>query len=126
MKTKLYICCKCGWGLSSSPCMFFGWWFSLCEPPRSQSTPQVFLWCSLPSLNSPLILSATLPQDSQAPPNVWLWISACFHSLLDEASQETVVLGSCLHSRGSLIVSGVGSLPWDGSQIWIVIGWLFP
>jgi len=45
----------------------------------------------------------------------------CLHLLLDEASQKTAMLGSCLQAQQStVIMSGVGS------QVGAVIGSLFP
>lgn len=47
--------------------------------------------------------------------------------MLDEASQETVIVGSIgKHSRVLIIVSEIGSLEWGGSQVGPVIGKLFP
>ena len=36
MKLKLHICKYEGMVDRASPCMLFGWWFSLCEPPLSK------------------------------------------------------------------------------------------
>jgi hypothetical protein len=47
--------------------------------------------------------------------------------LLGGAPQRTVMLGSCLQVyRLALKESGIGSCPWDGSQIGPAIGWPFP
>jgi hypothetical protein len=82
------------------------------------------------SLTAPAhsILSRTLPQNSQS--SAWclaVGLCVCLNALLDETSQETVMLGSCLQAQQRIINSvRVGSLPWDGSHLGPVIGWLFP
>ena len=50
----------------------------------------------------------------------------CFLLLLDEASQQIVVLDYCKDIRVSFIVSQAVSLTWNGSQVWALSGWLFP
>lgn len=32
----------------------------------------------------------------------------------------------CEHNRLSLLVSGIGAFPWDGTQAGLIIGWPFP
>ena len=80
--------------------MIFDWWFDFSEPPWAQ----VILLCrfscvSLISLAS-LILHPTIPQDSLSSAIVRLAVGLCicFHQLLDEASQKTVMLGSWLQA----------------------------
>ena len=110
-------------GPGSSPSVFFGWCFSLCEPPWAQAS---WLWrfpCDVldpsNSLN-PIPLSSTRLPSSSA----WclaVGLSICFHPLFDEASQETVIVGFCKHSRVSLIVSGW--LPWVSryANCWLAV-----
>jgi hypothetical protein len=70
--------------------------------------------------------SPNLPQDS--PSSAWclaVGVCICLHLLPDEASQGTVMLGSCLQAQQSVINSVRG---WrshmDGSQVGAVIGFL--
>lgn len=60
--------------------------------------------------------------------NIWLWVSGSpFQPLLDEGSQESVMLSSCLQAWQNIINSvWVGFLPWDNSFVEQIIGWPFP
>jgi hypothetical protein len=73
------------------------------------------------SLLDPSILPPTFTQDS--PGSIW-WLAVglciCFGQMFGGTSQGTFILGSsyvCKHNRVSLILSGIGSCPWDGSQV---------
>jgi hypothetical protein len=135
MKTKQHICYKCvyggvGSGLPSSgtshyECSLIGGSVSV--------SPHVFRLvdsvCLLVLTLIPpvcLFLSLTLLWESRI--SDWclaVGLCNCFHQLLDEASQEAVMLSSCLQTsdrRVSLIVSGVGFFSWDMFQVGPVIG----
>jgi len=64
----------------------------------------------------------------QAPPNVWPWVSASESAAGWNVSEDSHVrfLSASIREYLSLIVSGIGAYPWDGSQVGPVIGWLFP
>lgn len=64
-----------------------------------------------------LSLSPTLPRDSSSTTCcLAVGLCICFHPLLDEASQETVMLGSCLKPQQNIINRVWGRL--------FPIGWL--
>lgn len=77
----------------------------------------------LVSLSCPSVLAPTLPQDSQM--SIYylaVGLSICFDLLLGGASHRTVTLAHvCKHSRESLIVTVVASLPSGGSQVGPII-----
>ena len=77
---------------------------SLCTPTGpSRLTPQVFP-VSLTPLACSLLPTALMPE--LRPPDVWLWVSLHpFHPLLDEASQKTVMRGSCLQAQQRIIMN---------------------
>ena len=87
MKTKLHICYKCIGGLGPAPaCSLVGGSVSLSSHVfRLVDTIGLLVVSLTPP--APSLLSPTLP-------DVWLWVCICFHLLLDEASQEIVMLGS--------------------------------
>jgi hypothetical protein len=117
-----------GWGRSSL-FMLFGWWFSVWEPSRVQvswhcwSSSRVSISCGL--LNPP-------PNSSKRLRELRLMFDCgslhMFQSAVDTASQKTFMLGSCLQVLQNIIklVSGIGSCPWNRSQVGPVIGWPFP
>lgn len=79
----------------------------------------------------PSSLLTSIPHSSTRHPKLCLisgvGLCICSHQMLDEASQETVRLRSCLQAEQSIIiVSGVNSVTWDGSQVGVVIVWLLP
>lgn len=87
----------------SSHRMLLGWWFSLWEPPHPRHGLRLvdsvgFIVVSLTPL-APSILS---PHHFTRNPKLRLMFDCglciCFHQLLDEASQETVMLGSYLQA----------------------------
>jgi hypothetical protein len=94
--------------------MFFGWWFSLCDFHGLRLINSAGLLCgvldSSVSPNPPHShSSARLPSSAQ-----YLGLYICFHQLLNEDSQKTVMLGSCLQAQQSIINSInrlFGSLP---------------
>ena len=117
----------CG-GLGLAPtCSLVGGSVSV-SPHGSRLVDSVGLLVVSLTLLAYSVLSSTPSQDS--PSTAWCFsvgLCSCLHLLLDEASQEMFMLGSCLQdSRVSSIVSEVGSFTWDRSQVGTVIGCLFP
>lgn len=60
--------------------------------------------------------------------NIWLQVSSSVPiwfqmKALRRQLQEFLI---CMHSKLSLLVSGVTTFPWDGFQVGPVIHWLFP
>ena len=73
---------------------------------------------------APSVLSLSLPQDSLHSGVGVLYI--CFHQLLDEASQMTVMLGSCMQAYQSInnsVRGWLSAMEWVSSWVshWLAI-----
>lgn len=116
-------------GLNSTQCLLFGWWFSVEESPKIQI--RWLCWSSYGALipfgwlNSSLNSSTRLPElfPIFGCRTLYLFPSAAGWRPLKE---KLFYIPICKHKQVSLIVSGVGSSPWDGSQVCVVIGGPFP
>ena len=95
MKTKLLICLICAGDLDPAhACSLVGDSISG-SPQGSRLVDSVGLLVESLSPPAPSIMSSTLPTAPQALP---VGVCICFHLLLDEASQETVISGSFQHA----------------------------
>ena len=96
MKNKLHIYYKCGGGgLDSAPTRSLVGGAGSGNPhgPRLVDSVALLLVSSCDVHFYPTLFHKT----SQILPDIWLWdLCICPHLLLDEATQGTIVLGSCL------------------------------
>jgi hypothetical protein len=93
------------------------------SPHKARLVDSVGLMSLTPLAQS--ILSPILPQDF--PGTTWcvaVGLCICFHKQLDEASQETVMLGSCLQAQQSIICSVRDWLSYMGCMSSWVSHWL--
>ena len=123
MKTKLHICYKCVRGLDPLP-VYFLVGGSVSEPPQAhQLTLGVFCGVFDPSssLSSVLHSSTGLPEDClMSGCGSLSSVSTCFWKSLSGDNYARL-----LSENISLIVSEIGSLTWNVSQVGPIIGWLF-
>ena len=91
----------------------------------SRLVDTVGLPVGLPSPSAPSLLALILPYGSlTSVPFFVVGICICFSQLLGRAYQRTGVLGSCCKQNiASIIVSGIGAHPWNGSQVGTVKVW---
>jgi len=99
MKIQLYICYKCVGGLGpATVCSLVGGLVSGSPHGHKLVASVGLLVVSLTPLDSRNLSPYPFPKSLRALLHIWLRVSICFHRLLDEASQKTVMLVSCLQA----------------------------
>lgn len=119
--TYLYTCRRPRCSYSILP----GCWQSVCEPPWTQGS--WFCRSCYTVLEASNLDTSTNPHPSTRFPELHL-ISGCGSLHLPSSVAEWNIkrISICKHSSVSLTVSGFTYLTWDGIQVWVVIGWVFP
>ena len=108
MKIKLLICYICTKSLGATGAPYL-----VCD---SESGIPQGSW-----LVGPLVVLLTFHKASMVPSNVELWLSASLSISCGSLSEESYARFKFASITISLIVLGIGSYPWDGSQFGPVI-----
>ena len=107
-------------------CMLPGWWLSVWEISRVQVNWDCWSSMGLPSFSSSS--SFSLIQTQESPTSVhWLGVSIgiCLSQLLVGPLRGQLCCPVCKHTITTVIVSGLGASPWDGSWVGPVTGLSF-